>query len=178
MTTSVNLESVQAELLSEVDAFDVVMGPRSRGDLHRLGLRHRAVHILVFNPAGEVFLQRRSDTKDINPGLWDTSAAGHVDHGESYDACARRELAEELGIVGCDLAFLIKLPASAITGWEFIQVYRVVHEGALFPNPDEIVGGQWLSGAAVDAWLAEGGAGLTGSFQHLWRVCRGLLPET
>ena len=86
------------ELLTEVDSEDRVIGPRARGEIHRLGLRHRSVHILVFNPRGELFLQQRAASKDINPGLWDTSAAGHVDHGESYDACARRELREELGI--------------------------------------------------------------------------------
>ena len=177
MTPYDTFESGQAELLSEVDINDLVIGPRRRDELHRLGLRHRAVHVLVFNPAGEVFLQQRSDTKDINPGLWDSSAAGHVDHGEHYDACARRELAEELGIVRNDLELLLKLRASAVTGWEFIQVYRVVHDGGLLLNPDEIVGGQWLSVGAVDAWLAEGGAGLTGSFQHLWRACREFLRE-
>ena len=70
------------ELLYEVDEHDAIIGPRTRGELHRLKLRHRAVHILLFNRRGEVFLQKRSASKDINPGLWDTSAAGHVDFGE------------------------------------------------------------------------------------------------
>ena len=86
------------ELLYEVDANDEVIGPRTRGEAHRLGLHHRAVHILVFNRRDELFLQKRSDYKDINPGVWDTSAAGHVDFGESYEQSALRELEEELGV--------------------------------------------------------------------------------
>ncbi len=84
---------MENERLYEVDEHDRVVNARSRGDLHRLGLRHRAVHILVCNHKGDVFLQKRAMSKDINPGLWDTSAAGHVDFGESYVDSARRELA-------------------------------------------------------------------------------------
>ena len=59
---------------------------------------HRAVHILVFNQRGELFLQKRSMSKDNDPGMWDSSAAGHVDSGESYLDCATREIEEELGV--------------------------------------------------------------------------------
>jgi isopentenyldiphosphate isomerase len=163
------------ELLYEVDEQDRPIGPRARGELHRLGLRHRAVHMLVFNAQGELFLQKRSLAKDINPGLWDTSAAGHVDFGESYDACAARELREELGIAGtAPLEFLFKLPASAGTGWEFVQVYRTVHDGELVLAAGEIDAGRWFSVEAVDLWLNEGGAGLTSSFRIIWRTWRGL----
>lgn len=158
-----------AELLYEVDEHDAVIGPRARGELHRLGLRHRAVHILVFNTAGALFLQQRSASKDINPGLWDTSAAGHVDYGEDYDACARRELREELGMdAPAGLERLFRLEATADTGWEFIQVYRVTRNVPLRLNPAEITAGQWVSETRLAAWLAEGGAGLTSSFKVIW----------
>lgn len=165
------------ELLTEVDSEDRVIGPRARGEIHRLGLRHRSVHILVFNHCGELFLQQRAASKDINPGLWDTSAAGHVDHGESYDACARRELREELGIEAPDLpAPLFKLPASALTGWEFVEVYRLVHAGELRLNADEIAAGDWLSPAEVDRRNRSGTAGLTASFRLIWTRYREHFP--
>jgi isopentenyldiphosphate isomerase len=161
------------ELLYEVDEHDRPLGPRPRGELHRLGLRHRAVHILVFNGRGELFLQKRSLGKDINPGLWDTSAAGHVDFGESYDECARRELGEELGITApAGLQGLFKLPASEHTGWEFVRVYRLVHDGPLVLNAAEIDAGRWFPSGAVDAWTAGGGAALTSSFRVIWEAYR------
>src|SRR5271156_2765821 len=88
----------QDEIFDVVNDQDEVIGQRSRGEVHRLGLKHRAVHVLVFNGRGEVFLQKRSMQKDTFPGAWDSSASGHLDSGEDYDACAARELREELGL--------------------------------------------------------------------------------
>lgn len=157
------------ELLYEVDAYDRVIGPRERSELHRLGLRHRAVHMLVFDERDELFLQKRSLHKDNNPGLWDTSAAGHVDFGESYEACALRELEEELGLENPPgLRFLFKLQSSPHTGWEFVQVYRVIHTGGLRINGAEIDEGRWFGTDEVDAWVNGGGEGLTSSFQIIW----------
>ena len=86
------------EIFDVVNERDEVIGQQSRSEVHRLGLMHRAVHVLVFNAAGQVFLQKRSMTKDRQPGLWDSSASGHVDCGEYYDTCAVRELREEIGL--------------------------------------------------------------------------------
>ena len=70
------------ELLDVVDDNDEVIAIKTRGEIHARGLMHRSVHILVFNSRGEVFLQKRSLSKDEQPGKWDSSAAGHVDSGE------------------------------------------------------------------------------------------------
>ena len=76
------------EIFDVVNERDEVVGQLSRREVHRQGLMHRAVHILMFNSAGKVFLQKRSMKKDNFPGTWDSSAAGHVDTGEDYDECA------------------------------------------------------------------------------------------
>ena len=86
------------ELFDVVDDDDRVLGRMRRDDVHRWQLRHRAAHVLVVNSRGEIFVQRRSRLKECAPGLWDTSVAGHVQSGESYAACAVRELAEEIGL--------------------------------------------------------------------------------
>src|SRR5213593_3474588 len=86
------------EIFDVVNERDEVIGQQVRHEVHRLGLKHRAVHVLVFNTRGEIFLQKRSLKKDRQPGLWDSSASGHLDSGETYDACALRELREELGL--------------------------------------------------------------------------------
>lgn len=86
------------ELLDVVNEQDEVIGQSPRREVHARKLWHRAVHVLVFNARGEVFLQKRSLAKDTAAGLWDSSASGHLDAGEEYDACAARELREEIGL--------------------------------------------------------------------------------
>src|SRR5436189_1813515 len=90
---------MKEEIFDVVNERDEVIGQECRSEVHRLGLRHRAVHVLIFNQRGEVFLQKRSMQKDTFPGAWDSSASGHLDRGEGYDDCALRELQEELGVV-------------------------------------------------------------------------------
>ncbi len=86
------------EIFDIVNDHDEVIGRLPRSKVHRDGLKHRATHVLVFNSRGDVFLQKRSWKKDNSPGVWDSSASGHVDSGEEYDPCAVRELREELGL--------------------------------------------------------------------------------
>jgi len=83
------------EIFDVVNERDEVVGQNTRREVHRLGLKHRAVHVLVFNARGETFLQKRSMTRTAT-GQMGSSSSGHVDSGEDYDACAVRELREEI----------------------------------------------------------------------------------
>src|SRR5689334_4607270 len=113
------------EIFDVVNECDEVMDRQPRNEVHRLGLKHRAVHVLVFNSCGEVFLQKRSMKKDRQPGLWDSSASGHVDSGEDYDACAVRELREEIGLsLSKPPERFFKINACEKTDQEFVWVYR------------------------------------------------------
>ncbi|MEI8183295.1 MAG: NUDIX domain-containing protein [Desulfomonile sp.] len=76
--------STDSEILETVGAADRVTGQATRREIHDKGLLHRAVHIFVFNSSGEIFVQRRAGHKDRHPLKLDSSAAGHVDPGESY----------------------------------------------------------------------------------------------
>ena len=165
--------SVSHELLDVVDENDNIIAVRTRGEIHAECLMHRAVHILVFNSAGELFLQKRSLSKDEQPGKWDSSAAGHVDSGESYDDCARREIEEELGIkVVRPLESLFKLQASALTGYEHCMVYRYRHDGPMVLHPEEIDDGRWLSPADMDQRVASNDPQLTESVCLIWKHYR------
>ena len=86
------------EIFDVVNDRDEVIDRKPRSEVHRLGLLHRAVHVLVFNSHGQIFLQKRSMKKDRQPGVWDSSASGHVDSGEDYDTTAVREVWEEIGL--------------------------------------------------------------------------------
>ena len=159
---------MQTEWLPIVDETDQVIGQKTRQQIHQLQLRHRAVHILVFNSQGQIFLQKRSMQKDLNKGLWDTSAAGHVDPGETYLQTARRELQEELGI-DAELQFLFKLDASEQTGMEFIEVYRCVHDGPFDLNPQEIDDGVWMTPDALQEQLTHQTLPVTETFKLIWQ---------
>jgi len=160
---------MNTELLSVVDQNDHVIKTLPRHEIHALGLLHRAVHILVFNDSGELFLQKRSMKKDLNKGLWDTSAAGHVDVGEEYTASAIRETKEELGInIAETLQFLFKLSPTPQLGMEFIQVYRCSHNGPFILNQDEIDEGNWYSIKDISNRVKKGDSTLTKTFKIIW----------
>ena len=144
------------EIFDVVDDQDRVIGQRPRSEVHRLGLLHRSVHVLVFNAAGLMFLQKRSMHKDENPGVWDASISGHLDTGESYDQCAIRESREELGII-LDVAPqpMFKLEADTSTGHEFSWVYRTESEGPFALQAEEIDGGDWFELDYLRRWCAD-----------------------
>ena len=154
-----------------VDKNDKILRDASRSQVHANNLRHRAVHILIFNPAGEVYLQQRSRWKDRHPLKWDSSAAGHVGAAESYDETARRELMEELG-VSVHLEKISKLPASERTDQEFIWLYRGEVAGNLSPNRSEIETGTFFPEAVIDGWSAARPEDFAPGFIECWKVYR------
>ena len=165
--------AVSQELLDVVDENDQVIGVKKRGEIHAQGLMHRSVHILVFNSNAELFIQKRSMSKDNEPGLWDSSAAGHVDSGEDYHGCAIRELGEELGIeVNTPLDELFRLSASPITGMEHCIVYRCINDGPFVLQVEEIDEGNWISVSEMDRRVAESDPLLTRVLQYIWRKYR------
>lgn len=140
------------EMFDVVDAEDRVIDAQPRDIVHVNNLRHRAVHMLIFNAEGKILLQKRSIWKDRNAGLWDSAAAGHVDSGETYESAAARELFEEIG-VSCPLERVGRIPCSEATGWEFIEVYRGVHEGPFHLAPLEIETAAFFPTEQVRGWL-------------------------
>ena len=115
-------ENTKEEFLEVVDEDNQVIRIASRYEIHKKGLRHRSVHIFIFNTRGDLYLQKRSPSKDQYPEHWDTSAAGHTDPGESPLEAAQRELWEELGIT-VPLMEVLEYPACLETGWEFVTLF-------------------------------------------------------
>jgi 16S rRNA (adenine1518-N6/adenine1519-N6)-dimethyltransferase len=159
------------EQFAVVDGEDRPKGVAPRGQVHANNLLHRAVHILIFNLAGEVFLQLRSRTKDRHPLTWDSSAAGHVNTGEEYDQTAERELREELG-AEIRLKRVAKLPASARTGYEFVWLYHGTAEGPFQLNRIEIEAGRFFPPEIVDGWIKARPQELAPGFVECWKIWR------
>ena len=158
------------EIFDVVNERDEVIGKKSRNEVHRLGLMHRATHVLVFNKRGQVFLQKRSMQKDRQPGLWDSSASGHVDSGEEYDDCAVRELREELGLRVSEVPErLFKLTASPETDQEHVWVYRCDAEGPFQLHPDEIERGDWFEREEVTRWMYERPEEFASALLVIWK---------
>ncbi len=161
------------EWFDVVNERDEVVGRATRREVHARGLWHRAVHVLVFDRGGRVFLQKRSMLKDLSPGLWDSSCSGHLDAGEDYDAAAQRELGEELGLhVSEPPERWFRIEACAETGWEFCWIYRLESEGPFVLHPEEIDGGEWLAPAEITAKIATKPADYCPAFKQLWSTVR------
>jgi len=163
--------SAPNEQFPVVDKNDRIRGYASRSEVHGNNLRHRAVHILIFNQFGDVYLQQRSRWKDRHPLKWDSSTAGHVSAGENYDHTARRELKEELG-VDVPLERIFRLTASSRTDHEFIWGYRGVVSGDLVPNKCEIERGVFFAPGLIDGWTSARPDDFAPGFLECWKADR------
>ena len=127
------------ELLDIVTEKGETIRALPRAEIHgNPSLIHRVVHVLVFNGKSELLLQKRSMTKDVAPGKWDTSVGGHVNSGESLKDAVSRETKEELGISGCDPKFLYTYIYSNDYETELVYTYSCTHNGKIDFQEDEI----------------------------------------
>ena len=78
---------------------DEVLGSMEKMQAHENGLLHRAFSVFLFNEKGEMLLQKRAATKYHSPNQWTNAVCSHPRINETYEAGAKRRLAEELGIV-------------------------------------------------------------------------------
>lgn len=174
------LQTSSTELLDIVDDNDLVIGSLARGEIHQRGLKHRSVHVLVFDGDDSLLLQKRSMEKDQCAGMWDTSCAGHVESGQSYADTAPRELQEELGFSYLEeLRPLFKMEPTPENGHEFAMVYAVVYKGPFLAAEDEIDELRWFTFSEIDLWVESLSAAgdsaeqdLTSGFMEIWNRYR------
>lgn len=133
------------EIVDLVDEDDRVIGRAPRREVRARNLLHREVAAIVRNPRGEIYVHRRTDTKDVFPGMHDMFIAGVVTSGESYEDSIKRELSEELGIEGADPTFLFKsrYRDRDINWWTC--GYEVVWDGPIRRQEDEIAWGKFMA---------------------------------
>ena len=130
-----------SEMLPVVNEQGEVTGKTTRKEAHgKLRPLHPVVHLHVFNSRGELYLQKRPQWKDVQPGKWDTATGGHVGYGESIENALMREVAEELGITGFAPVFL----------------GRYTYDGPVTPDANELDGGRFWSAEEIAEAMGKG----------------------
>lgn len=106
---------------------------------------HPVIHLHIINDAGELYLQKRSMNKDIQPGKWDTAVGGHIDYGETVEEALRREVREELGITEFTPQFMTRYIFESAIEKELVNTFRTVYNGEIQPDTEELDGGRFWS---------------------------------
>ena len=106
-------------------------------------LLHPVVHLHLFNTRGELFLQKRAKTKDIQPGKWDTSVGGHISPGETPDMALIREAGEELGLNSFVPEYLGKYVWESSRERELVNSFSTISDEIPVINKDEIEEGRY-----------------------------------
>lgn len=118
-------------------------GAATRGECHNGSrLMHPVVHLHVFNSNGELYLQKRPEWKDIQPGKWDTAVGGHVDLGENIEMALKREVSEEIGITNYEPVRLMHYVYDSQREKELVFVFKTTYDGEVTPS-DETDGGRF-----------------------------------
>lgn len=137
------------EIFPVVDEEGNVVGRATRGECHSGSmLLHPVVHLHLFDPEGRLYIQRRPEWKDIQPGKWDTAVGGHVDFGESVEAALTREVREELGLnletLGDVPRLLRRYVFQSDRERELVNAFAVVSDCHPAPS-EELDGGRFWS---------------------------------
>ena len=156
-----------------VDAQDVPQGVAPKAEVHRRGLKHRAISVLVRNHAGDMLLHRRNVEKYHSGGLWANACCSHPRPGEAAEDAARRRLAEEMGIrCGVTPLFVAQYRAAVSNGYiedEVVRVFGSTYEGPISPDPAEVSEWKWLPLAELADDLVRRPDSYTVWFRHYFR---------
>ena len=160
----------QQEIFPIVDESGKITGSATRGECHSGSkLLHPVVHLHVFNSKGDIYLQRRPDWKDIQPGKWDTAVGGHIDYGEAPEEALRREVREELGITDFIPEFVDKYVFESERERELVYVNKTTYDGEIHPSEDELDGGRFWTMQEIRETM--GKDILTPNFESEFRRC-------
>ena len=145
------------ELFQIVDEEGQVIDKATRGECHGGSrLLHPVVHLHVFNHTGEIFLQKRPEWKDIQPGKWDTAVGGHIDYGETPEDALVREVREELGITTFTPQWLGMYVFESQRERELVYVYQMVYDGEIRPSEAELDGGRFWTIDEIRSAIGQG----------------------
>lgn len=160
------------EMLPLIDESGKVIGSAPRSECHKgPGKLHPVVHLQILDGKGGMYLQKRSLSKDLQPGKWDSAVGGHVSVGEDLEAALSRELREELGVTrlaldaaGAKVEPILRYRWDSAEESELVFSFIATYTGPFSPDGVEVVEGRFWSFAEIRGGL---GAGLfTPNFEH------------
>jgi len=124
--------------------------PVEKLEVHRRGLRHKAVSVFVTD-GEDVLIQRRALGKYHTPGLWANTCCTHPLWGETPQDCAVRRLREELGLTGLYPVFRDRVEYRADVGGgliehEVVDIFLAPAHGRprVEPDPAEVMAVEWV----------------------------------
>jgi len=139
------------EIFDIIDIHGKVLRTAFRSEVHKNpALIHKSVHCLVLNSQHELYLQKRSDSKDVQPGKWDTSVGGHVNSKESTIEAIKREAYEELYIKDVEFKFLYKYLMRSDIETEMVETYTIIYNDKINFNIEEISDGKFWTKEEIE----------------------------
>jgi isopentenyldiphosphate isomerase len=144
------------EIFPLVDEDGVVTGQAPRSVCHNGSkLLHPVIHLHIFNSEGELYLQKRSAQKDVQPNRWDSSVAGHIDLDETAEQAALREAGEELGLIDIAPRYITKYIIETDTERELSYCFYTVYDGDFVLNREELSDGRFWTVGEIEAHLGK-----------------------
>lgn len=144
------------EFLPLIDEDGNVIGKALRSECHGGSfLLHPVVHLHIFDSKGRLYLQKRSMSKKLLPGYWDTAVGGHVDYGESVKEALLRETREELGVTDADIKPLFTYLYRSMTEYEQVNAFYTVYEGPICPDASEVSDGRFFSFEEIEGLVGK-----------------------
>jgi len=157
------------EWLPLVDREGKIIGKATRTQCHEnKNLLHPVVHLHVFNSKGELYLQKRSLNKLVQPGKWDTAVGGHIELNESIEHSLSREALEEIGISGFKPQLLVKYEWHSEMESELVFSFVTTYMGKITPNKTELDGGRFWTFSEIKKQLEKGT--FTPNFEHEFKM--------
>jgi len=170
------MQFIMTEIFPIVNENGETIGQATRSHCHDGSkLLHPVVHLHVFNSEGRLFLQKRSRTKDIQPGKWDSSVGGHIDLNETPEEAVLRESFEELGLTGINPIYIAKHIIETEIERELTYCFYTIYDGDIHIDKVEVTDGRFWTLSEVEVHL---GTGIfTPNFEldferYLKKICR------
>lgn len=144
------------EWLPLVDNEGKIVGKAQRSECHsNKELLHPVVHVHIFNNKGELYLQKRPETKDTQPGKWDTSVGGHISFGESLEQALKKEIREETGLENLDCKFFKKHIWVSDIETELVYIFVANYNQLINHINDEIADGRFWKISEIEENLGK-----------------------